>query len=65
MRPSIRLGVSLATVGVAVSVAVVAVGAHYLLGLPWELAILLGAVCSPTDAAAVFSVLRSCRCPSD
>jgi cell volume regulation protein A len=58
MRSSIRLGVSLATLGVAVSVAVVAVGAHYLLGLPWELAVLLGAVCSPTDAAAVFSVLR-------
>src|SRR4051812_22860866 len=58
MRPSIRLGVSLATVGVAVSVAVVALGAHYLLGLPWELALLLGAVTSPTDAAAVFSVLR-------
>ncbi len=58
MRPAIRLGVSLATVGVAVSVAVVALGAHYLLGLPWELAILLGAVTSPTDAAAVFSVLR-------
>ena len=38
--------------------AVVAVGAHYLLGLPWELAVLLGAVTSPTDAAAVFSVLR-------
>jgi cell volume regulation protein A len=58
MRPSIRLGVSLATIGVAVSVAVVAVGAHYVLGLPWELAVLLGAVTSPTDAAAVFSVLR-------
>ena len=53
-----RMGFSLATVGIAVSVAVMAVGAHYLLGLPWELAILLGAVCSPTDAAAVFSVLR-------
>jgi potassium/hydrogen antiporter len=58
MRPSVRLGVSLATLGVAVSVAVVAVGAHFLLGLPWELAVLLGAVTSPTDAAAVFSVLR-------
>ncbi len=57
-RPSMRLGLSLATVGVAVSVGVVAVGSHYLLGLPWELAVLLGAVCSPTDAAAVFSVLR-------
>ena len=58
VRPSIRLGVSLATLGVAVSVAVVAIGAHFLLGLPWQLAVLLGAVTSPTDAAAVFSVLR-------
>lgn len=57
-RKSMRLGVSLATVGVAVSIAVVAVVAHFLLGLPWELAVLLGAVTSPTDAAAVFSVLR-------
>jgi cell volume regulation protein A len=58
VRPSMPLGVSLATVGVAVSIALVAVPAHYLLGLSWELAVLLGAVCSPTDAAAVFSVLR-------
>jgi len=58
VRPSMRLGVSLATIGVVVSVTVVAVAAHYLLGLPWELAVLLGAVTSPTDAAAVFSVLR-------
>ena len=58
VRPTMRLGVSLATVGVAASIAIVATGAHYLLGLPWELAILLGAVTSPTDAAAVFSVLR-------
>jgi cell volume regulation protein A len=57
-RPSMPLGLILATVGVAVSVTVVAVGAHYLLGLSWELAVLLGAVTSPTDAAAVFSVLR-------
>ncbi|MCX6399146.1 MAG: potassium/proton antiporter [Propionibacteriales bacterium] len=57
-RPAMRMGLSLATLGVVVSIAIVAVGGHYLLGLPWELAILLGAVCSPTDAAAVFSVLR-------
>ena len=63
MRSSMRLGLSLATLGVAVSVAVVAVGTHYLLGLPWELAILLGAICSPTDAAAVFSVLRALPLP--
>ncbi|MEQ6902267.1 potassium/proton antiporter [Nocardioides sp. YIM 152588] len=57
-RPSMRIGFALATVGVAVSVTIVALGGHYVLGLPWELAVLLGAVCSPTDAAAVFSVLR-------
>lgn len=57
-RGSVRFGLALATVGVTVSVVVVAVGAHYLLGMPWELAVLLGAVTSPTDAAAVFSVIR-------
>ena len=63
IRPAMRFGVSLATLGVAVSVTVVALGAHYLLGLEWELAVLLGAVTSPTDAAAVFSVLRRVPLP--
>ena len=43
--------------------AVVAVGPHYLFGLDWQLAVLLGAVTSPTDAAAVFSVLRRVPLP--
>jgi potassium/hydrogen antiporter len=63
IRPAMRLGVALATLGVAVSVATVAVGAHFLFGLDWELAVLLGAVTSPTDAAAVFSVLRRVPLP--
>jgi cell volume regulation protein A len=63
IRPVMRLGVSLATVGVAVSVAVMAVGAHFLFSLDWRLAVLLGAVTSPTDAAAVFSVLRRVPLP--
>jgi cell volume regulation protein A len=63
IRPAMRLGVSLATLGVVVSVAVMAVGAHFLFGLGWELAVLLGAVTSPTDAAAVFSVLRRVPLP--
>ena len=58
VRPSLPFGLSLATVGIAVSITVVAVVAHVVLGLSWELAVLLGAVTSPTDAAAVFSVLR-------
>jgi len=59
VKPSIGLGLVLATIGVTISVVVVALSAHYFLGLDWELAVLLAAVTSPTDAAAVFSVLRA------
>lgn len=59
VRPSLGLGLLLATLGSAVSVLVVSVGSHYLLDLDWRLAVLLGAVLTPTDAAAVFSVLRA------
>jgi cell volume regulation protein A len=48
----------LATLGVAVSMLVTATAAHLLLGMGWQLALLLGAIVSSTDAAAVFSVLR-------
>jgi cell volume regulation protein A len=48
----------LATVGVAGTAGIVALGA-YALGFDWAPALLLGAVVSSTDAAAVFSVLRS------
>lgn len=48
----------LATVGVGVSTVVTATGAHYVLGLGWQQALLLGAIVSSTDAAAVFSTLR-------
>ncbi len=58
VRPSMLLGLLLATVGVAVSTGIVAAVAHFALGLDWELALLLGAITSPTDAAAVFTVLR-------
>ncbi len=63
IRPAMPMGVALATLGVTVSVTVVAVGAHVLFGLDWQLAVLLGAVTSPTDAAAVFSVLRRVPLP--
>ena len=48
---------TLATVGVAAVAGLTAIGAH-LLGLGWPEALLVGAVISSTDAAAVFSVLR-------
>ena len=63
IRPAMGFGLSLATLGVAVSVTVMALGAHFLFGLDWQLSVLLGAVTSPTDAAAVFSVLRRVPLP--
>jgi len=63
LRPVLRLGASLATLGVGVSIAVMAVVAHVVFGMSWQLAVLLGAVTSPTDAAAVFSVLRRVPLP--
>ena len=63
IRPMMRLGVSLATIGIGVSVLVMALFCHAVLGLSWQLSVLLGAVTSPTDAAAVFSVLRRVPLP--
>ncbi|HNA99588.1 MAG TPA: potassium/proton antiporter, partial [Marmoricola sp.] len=58
IRPVLRMGFALATIGISVSVCIVALAAHYLLGMNWQLSLLLGAIISSTDAAAVFSVLR-------
>jgi potassium/hydrogen antiporter len=63
VRPGIPAAVSLATVGTAVSIVIVAAAAHWLLGADWRLAFLLGAALAPTDAAAVFSVLRRLPLP--
>jgi potassium/hydrogen antiporter len=63
MRPAIPAAALLATVGVAVSVGVTAAAAHFLAGLDWDAALVMGAVVSSTDAAAVFSVLRRVRLP--
>lgn len=57
VRPYWGAAVSLATLGVLSTAAIVALAAR-LLGLPLELALLLGAIVSSTDAAAIFSVLR-------
>ncbi|WUW19049.1 potassium/proton antiporter [Streptomyces sp. NBC_01465] len=64
VRPALPMAVVMSTVGVAVSVGVTAAGAHYLVGLDWRQALIIGAVVSSTDAAAVFSVLRKVPLPS-
>ncbi|HEY5839854.1 MAG TPA: potassium/proton antiporter, partial [Mycobacterium sp.] len=58
IRKVLAPAASLATVGVLISTVITAVGAHVLLRMDWQLALLLGAIVSSTDAAAVFSVLR-------
>ena len=63
VRPIVPQAAALATVGVGASIAVTAAAAHYLLGLDWRLASLVAAALSPTDAAAVFSVLRRLPLP--
>ncbi len=62
-RAAAPAALSLATAGVVVSVLVAALAARWLLGLGWREALLLGAVLAPTDAAAVFSVLRKLPLP--
>ncbi|MEV3859569.1 potassium/proton antiporter [Streptomyces sp. NPDC050095] len=64
IRPALPAAVALSLVGVAVSVGVTAAGAHYLVGLEWRQSLIIGAVVSSTDAAAVFSVLRRVPLPS-
>jgi cell volume regulation protein A len=59
VRPVAALSLVLATGGVAVSVAVTSSLAYLLLDVDLRTALLLGAVASSTDAAAVFSVLRA------
>jgi cell volume regulation protein A len=63
IRSSIGLAALLATVGVGISVGLMALFGYYVLGLPLWIAVLLGAVTSPTDSAAVFSVLRHVPIP--
>jgi cell volume regulation protein A len=63
VRRAIGPGLSLATVGVVVSVGVTAAITVWLLDFSWGYALLLAAVISSTDAAAVFATLRRLPLP--
>lgn len=63
IRAAVAPATALATIGTSVSVLITACATKLLLGLNWPLALLVGAVLSSTDAAAVFSVLRRVPLP--
>ena len=59
IRPVLKDGISLATLGVLLTALLVGLFTHFLLGVSLAEGMLLGAIVSSTDAAAVFSVLRT------
>ncbi|WP_030169136.1 potassium/proton antiporter [Spirillospora albida] len=63
VRPTVPAAISVSFLGTLISIVVLAGAAMWLIGLDWQAAFLLAAVLAPTDAAAVFSVLRRLPVP--
>jgi len=63
IRPVLWKGMALSTAGVLLTALSVGVFVHYLLGFSLPAGLLLGAIVSSTDAAAVFSILREDSSP--
>jgi len=59
IKPILWQGISLSTLGVLITAFAVGIFSSYLLGYSLLEGMLLGAIVSSTDAAAVFSILRS------
>jgi potassium/hydrogen antiporter len=59
IKPILWRGLSLSTVGVFLTASTVGFFVHYFFGFTLAQGLLLGAIVSSTDAAAVFSILRS------
>jgi len=58
LRPVAAPSLTLATIGVVATAVIVGTFAHFGGGIAWPIGLLIGAVVSSTDAAAVFATLR-------
>ncbi len=56
--------ISLATLGLIISITVVASGLHYLLMLDWTVSLLFGALISATDPVAILAIFKEMKTPS-
>lgn len=59
VRSILPVGVSLSSIGVIMTALLTGAFAHYAFHMSWTEGLLLGAIVSSTDAAAVFSILRA------
>lgn len=59
VRPILREGIALSTAGVLLTALGVGTFVHFVTDFSWYESMLLGSIVSSTDAAAVFSILRS------
>jgi cell volume regulation protein A len=59
IKPIVWRGISLSTIGVFITALTVGIFAYYILNFSFLEGLLLGSIVSATDAAAVFSILRT------
>lgn len=52
---------AISTVGVLITAALVCIAAHLFLGMPWQVALLLGTVIAATDPAALIPIFKQIR----
>lgn len=59
LKKDLPVTLTLATLGVVLSAAVVTAGVHYLLGWPWQSALLIGVLISATDPVSVIATFKA------